>query len=210
MVRLHIRPAACHNYSMNSRIAIALIALALSGCGTPQAPTAATSSTPASAPAPDSGPGWTGLTQPEAVIEARQQLMMQIEEEMKPIDTIQVDPVRDPDRLRANAMAVAAMLRAVPHLFPPTTNLYDPKVEPLKTLALPALWENFDAFYQMAQVSVSAAEEFANTQDSSKLREASFKLRGTCDACHAVNLRKYVEPKAVPSDADFDFDKSLK
>ena len=39
------------------------------------------------------------------------------------------------------------MLLAVPLLFPPTTNLYDPKAETPTTIALPAIWQSFPAFY---------------------------------------------------------------
>jgi hypothetical protein len=31
----------------------------------------------------------------------------------------------------------------------------------------------------------------------------------SCDACHALFLRKYQPPKAQASDEDFDFDKAL-
>src|SRR5512143_753761 len=79
-------------------------------------------------PAPTAGPGWTGVTRPQDVIAARQELMEHAEILMEPIDTITVKEVTNEDQLRTNATAIEAMLGALPHLFPPTTNLYDPKV----------------------------------------------------------------------------------
>jgi cytochrome c556 len=93
--------------------------------------------------APDQGAGWTGITNPKDVITARQELMEEVEHLMQPIDTIQVKGVDDPDKLRASAGTISSMLLALPHLFPPTTNLYDPKPEMPATLALPAIWKDF-------------------------------------------------------------------
>src|SRR5215470_16075320 len=86
--------------------------------------------------APGQGPGWTGITNPMDVIAARQELMEHIELLMEPIDTITVKEVRNVEQLHINAEAIGAMLLAVPHLFPPTTNLFDPKAQTPATLAL--------------------------------------------------------------------------
>jgi cytochrome c556 len=130
---------------------------------------------------------------------------------MQPIDTItiQTGPVKNVEQLHQNAEAVASILTAVPHLFPPTTNLYDPKSQTPATIALPAIWQNFDAFYQLAGAASKAATEMAATKGDKPLRAASLKLRASCDACHALFLRKYEGPKAQSSDAQFDFDKAL-
>jgi hypothetical protein len=91
-------------------------------------------------PTPGQGPGWTGVTKPRDVITARQELMEHIELLMEPIDTITVKDVSNAEQLHTSAEAISAMLLAVPHLFPPTTNLYDPKAEEQATLALPSIW----------------------------------------------------------------------
>ena len=160
---------------------------------------------------PANGPGWTGLSKPLEMIHARQELMEHMEELMQPIDTISLpsQPVRDLERLRFNAEVVGAMLLSVPHLFPPTTNLYDPKSREPKTIALPAIWKNFDSFYSLAQGASKLAEEFASTKGDRALRAASLKLRAGCDACHELYLRKYEPPKVLPSDFLFDFDAAL-
>lgn len=167
--------------------------------------------TQAAAPAPTSAPSWTGLTKPKDVIAARGKLMESMEILMEPIDTItiQTGPVKIVDLLHKNAEAIAGILTAVPHLFPPTTNLYDPKSQTPATIALPAIWQNFDAFYQLASAASKAAKDMAGTNGDKALRAASLKLRGSCDACHALFLRKYEPPKAQSSDQQFDFDKAL-
>jgi cytochrome c556 len=155
------------------------------------------------------GQGWTGATIPGDVITARQELMEHIEELMEPIDTITIEEVRNVDQLRRNAEVISAMLRAVPHLFPPTTNRYDPKALLPETLALPAIWTSFDTFYSLASAASNAAEAMAIAEGNEPLREASRKLRASCDACHALYLRKYEPPKVLESDYNFDFGKAL-
>jgi cytochrome c556 len=163
------------------------------------------------ADAPPAGAGWTGRTNPKDVIHARAELMEHMEELMRPIDTITVTPgpVKNVDLLHFNAEVIGAILTAVPHLFPPTTNLYDPKTTSPQTIALPAIWQNWDTFYRLAQASAKSAGEFAQTQGGPQLRAASRRLRASCDACHTLYLRKYVPPKTQPSDSQFDFDSVL-
>lgn len=159
---------------------------------------------------PGQGPGWTGITRPKDVITARQELMEHIEILMEPIDGLQVKEGGDPVALHAAAETISAMLLALPHLFPPTTNLYDPKVEMPRTLALPAIWKEFGTFYGLATAASGAAEAMAGAQGPAALRAASLRLRASCDACHAVYLRKYEPPKVRESDLRFDFDSALR
>jgi cytochrome c556 len=160
--------------------------------------------------APANGPGWTGLTNPQAVIDARVALMVEIERLMKPIDLLTTGERAPPDELRSAATTIAKMLLAVPHLFPPTTNLYDAKAETPATIAMPAIWTSFPAFEQMAKASAAAAEAIAATQDEKGLEAAGLKLRATCDACHAPYLRTYVAEGVSSDDVNFDFDSVLK
>ena len=159
---------------------------------------------------PSQGPGWTGATNPKDVITARQELMEHIEILMEPIDTIQVKPVGDAAKLHVAAETISAMLLAVPHLFPPTTNLYDPKAAIPATLALPAIWRDFGSFYGLAAAASSAAQAMAETQGDAPLRAASLRLRASCDACHALYLRPYAPPKVLDSDYKFDFESALR
>jgi cytochrome c556 len=158
---------------------------------------------------PGSGAGWTGITNPKDVIAARLRLMEQIEKLMLPIDMLEVQSGGDPAVLAANAAAISAMLQAVPHLFPPTTDLYDPKIDTPATIALPAIWKDFGTFYSLAGAAAKAADNMAAAEGKDAQRTAGAQLRGSCDACHVLFLRKYEKPKAKASDAAFDFDAAL-
>jgi cytochrome c556 len=175
--------------------------LMLAACGASQKPAAQTT--------PSTDPSWTGLTRPMDVIHARGEVMEHMELLMEAIDTIQVEPVRNVEQLQLQALAISAMLQAVPHLFPPTTNLYRPEGPDFPTLALPTIWKNFDTFYKLAMSASEAAEEFADTKGDAALRAASLKLRNSCDACHTLYLRKYVPQKPGPEDFGFDFDDAI-
>src|SRR5215831_13556682 len=161
--------------------------------------------------APGDGPGWTGITNPKDLIAAREELMEEIEHVMQPIDTFQVEDVSNLNDLRLAANTVHVMLQVVPHLFPPTTNLYDPKAEQPATLALPAIWKDFDTFYRLAAAASKAAETMADTPaGKQQLRAEGLALRASCDACHALFLRPYHESKVTDADVNFDFDSVLK
>ena len=155
------------------------------------------------------GQGWTGVTHPKEVIVARQELMEHIELLMEPIDTLTVQPVQDVERVRQNAEIIGAVLLSVPHLFPPSTNLFDAKASQPQTLALPPIWKQFDTFYRLAGFAAKATEVMAEAKDEPAMRRASLALRGSCDACHTLYLRRYEPPKTKESDYTFDFDSAL-
>ena len=176
------------------------LALLLASCG-------AGTPTAAGTTAPD--PSLTGLTRPMEVIHARWELMDHVELLMEPIDATQVEKVKNADQLRTNAEAIAAMLGALPHLFPPTTNIYKPEGPEYPTLALPAIWKNFDSFYSLAMAASRSADEMAEAVTDNALRAAAGKLRASCDACHMLYVRKYVPQKPQASDYEFDFDAAI-
>jgi cytochrome c556 len=161
-------------------------------------------------PVPKAGPGWTGLTEPEELIEAREALMVEMERIMRPLDSYTIGEPANPEDLRSIAQTVSQMMLAIPHLFPPTTNLYDPNVPIPKTLALPPIWKNWAAFEKFAEASHEQAEKVAKMQTPDELKAGALALRATCDACHAGFLRPYVPAKVEQSDLDFDFDSALK
>jgi cytochrome c556 len=156
------------------------------------------------------GQGWTGVTHSKDVVTARQELMAHIEELMKPIDTLTIRPVGNVEEIRTHAEVIGAMLLALPHLFPPTTNLYSAKARIPATLALPAIWKDFDTFYALAGAAAKAANAMAEAKGTAPMRAASLRLRASCDACHALFLRKYMPPKVLESDYRFDFDAALR
>jgi cytochrome c556 len=160
---------------------------------------------------PGEGAGWTGVTSPKDVIAARGELMEEIEHLMQPIDTFQVVDTDNLEALRLNANTVHVMLLAVPHLFPPTTDLYDAKADTPATLALPAIWKDFDTFYRLAAAASKAAETMADTPaGKQQVRAEGLALRASCDACHALFLRPYHESKVTDADINFDFDSVFK
>ena len=161
-------------------------------------------------PVPKAGPGWTGLTEPEELIEAREALMVEMERIMRPLDSYTIGEPAEPEELRSIAQTVSQMMLAVPHLFPPTTNLYDPKAATPRTLALPPIWQNWAAFEKLAVASHEEAERVAKLQMPADLKAGALALRATCDACHAGFLRPYVPAKVEQSDLNFDFDSALK
>jgi cytochrome c556 len=191
-----------------SRVASILTVLVLAACAEPPEPpvpaTPAASATEALAP---EGPGWTGLTEPEEVIEARRVLMREAERLIAPIDAFAIGTPADPNVLRDNARAIEALLLALPHLFPPTTNRYDVLEPP--TTALPAIWDNFDAFLAQAEAAEMAVAALIEAADDESLRAASMRLRGACDACHAAYLKPYEPPKPTAEDLEFDFESVL-
>jgi cytochrome c556 len=169
---------------------------------------ATTSATPVAAdePTPAEGPGWTGLTRAADVVAARQALMAELERLMQPIDSLAADQTARGADPASAALTISRLLLAAPHLFPPTTNLYDPAAEKPETIALPAIWQDFDGFYALAGASAAAAAALAEQSDPAAQKAGGLALRATCDACHARFLRTYVPQTAGDEDTSFDFD----
>ena len=142
------------------------------------------------------GPGWTGLTDPAEVIEARRLLMVQAERLMKPIDEFSIGRPGDPAALRSAATTLEPLLLALPHLFPPTTNLFDPAAHDPPTIALPTIWQRFAAFQTFAESAERAAAALAAADDGEPLRAASARMRAACDTCHAAFMKPYTPPKS--------------
>jgi cytochrome c556 len=147
------------------------------------------------------------LEKPEDFIAARQALMVGMEEKMQPIDSFTVGVAADPKDIDAAAVAVSKDLDTVPSLFPPSTNLYDPKSPTPVTIALPAIWKDFATFEKLAAASSASAKSLASKTDANGIKAGALALRGTCDACHSLFLRPYVAAKPNEQDANFDFDK---
>lgn len=158
------------------------------------------------APAPIDPPGATVATSPQDVIAARRALMRAIEDQMPLIDGYTVDGEGDLGTLASSAQTIAAMLLAFPHLFPPTTNLYDPAAELPVTLALPTLWEDFPAFSAMTAAAATTAAAMADATGPEEMREAALGVRASCDSCHGQYMRPYVRGTVSEEDKDFDFD----
>ena len=188
------------------------VVLAVVGC-TPadEAPPRVDASPPASETqaAALEGPGWTGLTDPAEVIEARRLLMVEAERLMKPIDEYSIGLPGDPDALRSAATTLEPLLLALPHLFPPTTNLFDPAAHDPPTVALPSIWQRFAAFQTFAESAERAAAALAAADNGEPLRAASARMRAACDTCHTAFMKPYTPPVVTDDDRDFDFESVL-
>jgi cytochrome c556 len=135
--------------------------------------------------------------------------MLEIERLMQPIDRFILGEPADAAVLREDATAIEAMLLAFPHLFPPTTNRYDATVLDPPTIALPAIWQSFDAFLAQAEAAERAAAELISADDDASLREAGTRLRAACDVCHAAFAKPYTPPIVTEQDRNFDFESVL-
>jgi cytochrome c556 len=150
-----------------------------------------------------------GETSPADLMATRRALMVEIERLMKPIDSFTAGEPGELAALQSAARSIEAMLRATPHLFPSTTNRFDPSSTETPTLALPSVWQQWDTFVALDAASVEAAAELAAANDATAVRTGALKLRGTCDACHAAFTRPYKPEAATDADRDFDFESVL-
>jgi cytochrome c556 len=146
----------------------------------------------------DRVPGLTGIDRSDDVIQARQLLMDSVEAEMMDIE-IGLESKAPPrfEDLKARADRISTLLTAFPHLFPPQTK---PGVaadgSPINTTATLALWQNFDAFYDIAKGSATTAYDATQAGTAEQFREQAKKLRVACDGCHAQYMK--VAPPSPP------------
>jgi cytochrome c556 len=186
----------------------ALLAFALAGAACERASPPPTPAPSASSAASVSADDY--LAEPGEIIEARRLLMTEAERLMKPIDSYTLGEPAEPAELRSLATTLEPMLLALPHLFPPSTNLFDPAVIDPPTIALPAIWQRFPAFRAMAENSEHAAAQLRETgDDPAALKAASERLRTSCDACHRAFTRPYTPPVVTDEDLEFDFESAL-
>jgi cytochrome c556 len=150
-----------------------------------------------------------GATDPLEVIEARRVLMLEAERQMKPIDEYTLGTPADAAALKSAAQTIEALLLALPHLFPPDTNRFDPTTREPPTIALPTVWENFAAFQEMGVAAEGAAAKLMAADGAEPLRDAARTLRASCDACHAAFTKPYVPPQVTDEDRNFDFEQFL-
>jgi|tagenome__1003787_1003787.scaffolds.fasta_scaffold20941053_1 cytochrome c556 len=126
---------------------------------------------------------------PKDVIFARKILMATIANSMYPIDQMLQTEKVDLDTARHHADAIAGMLTAFPHLFPPTTNTWTPNAprDPATdTFAAPAIWQSFEFFYKESEAAAEYAYDASQAQNADEFKKYARQLRLTCDGCHAT------------------------
>jgi cytochrome c556 len=183
------------------------LCLFLSGCdraSTPSAP-----ATPPDSAQAREEVGAPGTTDPLEIIEARRLLMAEAERQIKPIDLYTLGNPADSAAMRAAALTIETVLIALPHLFPQSTNLFDSGTREPPTITLPAVWQNWGSFEQLAVNAERAAAALVAADGDAALMSAAKGLRASCDACHQAFTKPYVPPQATEEDRNFDFESFL-
>jgi len=130
--------------------------------------------------------GLTGINHAPDVVQARQLLMSQIDEEMQPIDLVAGGKDGRLDDLKSNANRISVMLGAFPHLFPPQTK---PGPDAFSTAAAPEIWQDFETFYGQVDAAAKLAYEASQATAIGPFREEAKKLRAACDGCHGKYMK---------------------
>jgi cytochrome c556 len=131
-------------------------------------------------------PGLTGIDHAADVVQARQLLMTQIDEEMQPVDLAAGGKDFPLDELKSNANRISIMLGAFPHLFPPQTK---PGPDEFSTAAAPAIWQDFETFYGQTDAATKLAYDASQATAIDQFRDSAKKLRVACDGCHAKYMK---------------------
>jgi cytochrome c556 len=127
--------------------------------------------------------GLTGVDKPGDVVQARQLVMDGIDEDMHDIDLAGTGQPFGLDDLKAHADRISTLLTAFPHLFPPQTQ---PSPDaPVPTTASPAVWNEFDDFYDRATAAAKTALEASQAGTLDQFKPLGTQLRAACDSCHA-------------------------
>jgi cytochrome c556 len=132
-----------------------------------------------------------GATTAADVIFARKALKDDVCDKMASIERMIAQGRVDLGVAHAQADAIAAMLLAFPHLFPPGTNQWKPDSDQdpvTATLASPELWTAFPDFYRQAAAAANAAFELSRAGKIDDVKTRARELRIACDTCHALYL----------------------
>jgi cytochrome c556 len=89
------------------------------------------------------------------------------------------------------ADAIAVLLLAFPHLFPPGSNQWKPNADAppeTVTLASPEVWTSFADFYRQAEAAAKSADALAHATTADDVKSRARELRIACDTCHALYL----------------------
>jgi len=130
---------------------------------------------------------------PKEIIVARKVLMGTIGDNMYPIDEMLETGKIDLDAAHLNLESISAMLLVFPHLFPPSTNLWnsnakrDPATD---TLADASIWESNSTFYGDAIAASKYAFAASRATSIGDFRKSARDLRLTCDGCHSTYQHK--------------------
>jgi cytochrome c556 len=134
--------------------------------------------------------GQSAATAQDAIF-ARKTLMNAMCDRMMEIERMIAFGKVDPGVARADADAIAAMLLAFPHLFPPGSNQWKPDADrdPVAdTFASPDLWTAFADFSRQAVAAAKNAHDLSRAARLDDVKTLARELRIGCDTCHALYL----------------------
>jgi cytochrome c556 len=123
------------------------------------------------------------------VIFARKTLMNYMCDKMAGIERVIALGRIDLDAARAQADAVSVMLMAFPHLFPSSSNQWNPNADPdpvADTYASSRVWTRYADFYQQAAAAAQAAHAMSRADKIDDFKTHARALRIICDTCHAL------------------------
>jgi cytochrome c556 len=128
---------------------------------------------------------------PKDAIYARKILMDSIDDHMNAVEGTTGQTI-DLDTAQQHADTISAMLLAFPHLFPPSTNQWQPNAQrdpAHDTYASPDVWKNFADFYQQAMAASKLAFNASRAKQEGDFKKAAASLRVACNACHSAYLK---------------------
>jgi cytochrome c556 len=129
-----------------------------------------------------------GGTSPQDAILARKALMDAMEDRFNPMERAAQEGTVDLDAARQDADAIAVMLTAFPHLFPPASKPAASDDPVKETLASAEVWTDFADFYRRAGDASRLAHRLAHSGSLDELRDTAMELRVACDSCHALYM----------------------
>jgi len=134
-----------------------------------------------------------GMPPPKDTIFARKILMGAIDMNMDEIETMLAPGGKfEPAEAVEHSDTISIMLMSFPHLFPPSTNQWQPNVDrdpATDTAASPDLWRNFPDFYQRAQAASKLALEATRAKSGNEFKGLIGQLRAACNGCHAAYMK---------------------
>ena len=137
--------------------------------------------------------GQDGLPPPKDTIFARKILMGAIDMNMDEIETMLAPGGKfEPAEAVEHSDTISIMLMSFPHLFPPSTNQWQPNVDrdpATDTVASPDLWRNFPDFYQRAQAASKLALDATKAKTGNEFKGLIVQLRAACNGCHAAYMK---------------------
>jgi cytochrome c556 len=133
------------------------------------------------------------LPPPKDAIFARKILMGAIDMNMDEIETMLAPGGKfEPAEAVEHSDTISIMLMSFPHLFPPSTNQWQPNADrdpATDTAASPDLWRNFPDFYQRAQTASKLALDATRAKTGNEFKGLIGQLRAACNSCHAAYMK---------------------